>query len=262
MEYGNETNSTLNNFFYGALMVQNPVQFSYRSDAISANTRLSKSHYTDHHLYRVEWEPPSNNGTGGYVRWYVDNQFTFGIRGDNLNLTKTQIPSEPMYMIMNTAISSTWGFPYCPKTNKCCTCFECGNPKCSCGLPQGFCQNLPAHMTIDYVRVYQAFGSTTQNVGCSTADRPTKRFIEAHSMRYKTYLQQQALLPIQNGGAPCQSNSQCGKGICNAGQCVCNAGYTGPACLASDGYYNVMPPQKTLPGMLLSHIRLVIVDGC
>lgn len=211
---------------------------------------LTKSHYTNQHRYRVEWEPPAEDGSGGYVRWFVDGQFTYGIEASVLNLTQTQIPSEPMYLIMNTAISGTWGFPPCPLGCN-CKCLECGNPGCICGLPQGFCQNFPAHMEIDYVRVYQAYNSSKQNLGCSTKERPTKRFIEAHKTRYKTSSQAEPLLPIQQGGASCRVQFDCGgpgKGTCVGGSCQCNVGYTGPTCRAPNGYYNDVPPPEKLPG--------------
>lgn len=230
-------------------MVQNPVQYSYQSDAISANMHLSESYYNSQHIYRVEWEPPFANGTGGYVRWFVDGKFAFGIKAESLNLTQTQIPSEPMYMIMNTAVSKTWGFPACPSYCK-CKCFECGNANCECGLPSGFCQNFPNHFEIDYVRVYQAFNSSSQSLGCSTKDRPTKRFIEAHRMRYMTSAQTSPLLPIKVGGASCQATSECGgpsRGTCAYGTCKCMPGFTGPSCLAHDGFYNMMPPPQILP---------------
>jgi len=239
----------LNNFFYGTTLIQKPAIRSYQSDAISGNTDLTKSHYESQHTYRIEWEPPSLSGEGGYVRWFIDGKFAFGITGEVLNLTRTQIPSEPMYLIMNTAISSSWGFPGCPDGCD-CSCYECGKTGCTCGLPQGFCGNLPAHFLIDYVRVYQAKNSTKQVVGCSPPHRPTKKFIEAHKDRYKTSSDSEPLRPIQNGGASCNVASDCGgseKGICHHGRCQCGSGYTGPACLAPDGFYDNLPPPKEIP---------------
>lgn len=71
-----------------------------------------------------------------------------------------KIPSEPAYVIMNTAMSPTWGFPEgetgCPDHCS-CKCYDCLDlsGKCSCGFATGFCSSLPAHFLIDYVRIYQ-----------------------------------------------------------------------------------------------------------
>ncbi len=89
------------------------------ADAISANTALNHTHFNSMHTYRLEWEPgdpdfnysndnSEHSSTNGYMRWYVDDEFIFGIDGSALNVTGSMIPSEPMYLIMNTAISSTW----------------------------------------------------------------------------------------------------------------------------------------------------------
>ena len=62
------------------------------------------------------------------------------------------------YLLFNTAVSSTWGFPSpCPEDCP-CTCFDCRAPACACAVPANMCSNLPAHMLIDYVRVYQDSG--------------------------------------------------------------------------------------------------------
>ena len=45
------------------------------------------------------------------IRWYLDDEFIYGIRANALNETGAVIPEEPMYILLNTAISSTWGFP-------------------------------------------------------------------------------------------------------------------------------------------------------
>ena len=65
-----------------------------------------------------EWEVPEeaskeNNYTKnyGYIRWYLDEQFVLEVKGEGLNASGTgaEISSEPMYMLLNTAISSQWG---------------------------------------------------------------------------------------------------------------------------------------------------------
>ena len=78
---------------------------SYVADALSANTNLYETHFTEQHKYRLEWLP----GEDGYLRWYLDDKFLYGIDASALNLTGGIIPEEPMYLLLNTAISSTWG---------------------------------------------------------------------------------------------------------------------------------------------------------
>ena len=89
-----------------------------------------------------------------------------------------------MYLILNTAISSTWGFPTpCPDGCAYCqpdnadddfvgspgkdggtadsdsgadrNCYDCRRSECACSMPSDMCSNFPASFLIDYVRVYQ-----------------------------------------------------------------------------------------------------------
>lgn len=253
LEYGNSSTPVdLNPFFYGVTLVHKPKSRTYQADAISANMQLNDTHYQHQHVYRVEWEPPADDGTGGYVRWYTDGDFVFGISARSLDITGTEIPSEPMYLIMNTAVSSHWGFP-APCPDGCdCECFECSNPECMCGMPEGYCDNIPASFEIDYVRVYQAIDEPKHILGCSPEKRPSATFIEGHLKRYKSETQRRPLEPVQNGGALCSADSDCGgfnQGLCGTqGTCVCSHFFTGPRCLAHSGTYDVDtgPPAKHL----------------
>ena len=79
-----------------------------------------------------------------------------------------QIPSEPQYVILNTAMSSSWGFPSCPRGCG-CDCFDCGDPggrlgPCGCGIAEGFCESLPAHFLVDHVRIWQRSDDKHQKV--------------------------------------------------------------------------------------------------
>ncbi|KAG7346780.1 beta-glucan synthesis-associated protein (SKN1)-domain containing protein [Nitzschia inconspicua] len=243
MEYNNHnlTKSELNPFFYGVTLVHEPKAYTYQADALSANLGLNSSHYTKQHIYRVEWEPPEESGTGGYIRWYTDDVFVYGISGSNLNITGTEIPSEAMYLLMNTAVASSWGFPApCPEGCT-CECFECGNPDCACALPTGYCENFPAFFDIDYVRVYQAVGEDKHTLGCSPKNRPTNLFIKGHRKRYMDIGDKAPLQPVTAGGAECHTNKDCGghaQGECSSlGFCVCGKHYTGPSCLAHAGFF-------------------------
>jgi beta-glucan synthesis-associated protein KRE6 len=234
--------SDLNPFFYGTTLVHQPKMFSYQADALSANTQLNHSHYQTQHAYRLEWEPPEANGTGGYLKWFTDEEYVFGIFGKSLELTQTEIPSEPMYFIINTAVSSHWGFPQpCPEGCG-CSCYECGNPDCACGLPEGYCNNFPASFEIDYVRVYQAKNESKHFLGCDPPHRPTDLWIKGHADRYMEPNQRHPLEEIQRGSGVCTKPTDCGgisRGICTSKQtCHCKEEWTGPHCLAHDAFYD------------------------
>jgi hypothetical protein len=243
MEYNDDnlTKSELNPFFYGVTLVHKLKSYTYQADALSANRGLNTSHYTNQHIYRVEWEPPAKDGIGGYIRWYTDGVLMYGIDGSNLHTTGSEIPSEAMYLLMNTAVASSWGFPApCPEGCK-CKCFECGNPDCDCALPTGYCENFPASFEIDYVRVFQAKTEEKHTLGCSPVDRPTSLFIKGHRKRYMETGDALPLQSIGKGGNTCRDNSECGtfkNGYCSSrGFCVCKKDFTGPNCLAHAGFY-------------------------
>lgn len=251
MEYSdsNETRSELNPFFYGVTLEHKPKSFTYQADALSANLGLNKSYYSRPQTYRVEWEPPEEDGTGGYIKWYTNGNFIYGIHGENLNITGSEIPSEAMYMIMNTAVASSWGFPApCPEGCD-CDCFECGDSKCECAIPEGYCSNFPASFEIDYVRLYQAKDEPKHILGCSPEKKPTKLFIEGHEKRYMEDGDKRPLEPVTSGGAPCSKSLHCGgksRGRCSdRGLCVCEINFTGPSCLAHAGYYKAESVSQT-----------------
>lgn len=258
LEYGSN-NTQLNPFFYGVLLEHEPKKFfTYQSDAISANTVITKDFFQHHHKYRVEWEPPHTDGTGGYLKWYLDGKFLYGIKGEILGFSGAEIPSEPMYLLMNTAVASSWGFPKpCPAGCD-CKCYECGNSECACGMPDGFCENVPASFEIDYVRAYQAKNESKHVLGCSTKLRPTAKFIMGHKKDYSNSEagQKEPLRPIQRGGGYCNKDKDCGyptKGSCSIGKhCVCEDGYTGPMCLSHAGFDdNPLPAEELVVSRLL-----------
>lgn len=244
MEYNhdNETRSELNPFFYGVTLVHKPKSYTYQADALSANIGLHKANYAKQQTYRIEWEPPEEDGTGGYIRWYTNGVFRYSIKGENLNITGAEIPNEAMYLIMNTAVASSWGFPAPCPSGCTCECFECGNPDCACALPSGYCDNFPASFEIDYVRVYQAKSEPKHTLGCSPEKKPTELFIKGHESRYMEPGDKRPLEPVRKGGALCTEASQCGgnhHGHCSdRGFCVCSKNFTGPACLAHAGFYD------------------------
>jgi hypothetical protein len=90
ISYG--ANTSLNIFFYGVHLQGVTNERSYVTDAISANHDLTKQHFDEQHVYRVEWQP----GEEGYIAWYLDGQFVYRIGADALQLTGAMIPEEPM----------------------------------------------------------------------------------------------------------------------------------------------------------------------
>jgi len=227
LSYG--INTTLNIYFYGLQLASTSTGASYATDSISSNTNLNPTHFNDFHTYTLEWQPktylksttrhksgrrndvPSNTGanseegedilhnesesattetSAGWLAWYLDGHFLFRIDGDALDVTGAIIPEEPMYVILNTAISSTWGFPapcpegcpYCQPDNSdddsvsdafdssfpagsgsTSNCYDCRRTECACSMPADMCSNFPASFLIDYVRVYQTDDSHTHD---------------------------------------------------------------------------------------------------
>ncbi|KAI2498624.1 Beta-glucan synthesis-associated protein (SKN1) [Fragilaria crotonensis] len=226
---------------------------------------------SDQHVYRVEWEPPEEDGSGGYIKWFIDGDLTYGVSGKSLEITGSEIPSEPMYLLMNTAVSSNWGFPKpCPDGCK-CTCYHCDDPDCFCALPQGYCSNFPATFEIDHVRVYQAVNDSKQVLGCSTRKRPTDLFIKGHARRYMAEGDTMPLQPVRRGGGTCSDDNDCGgpnKGTCTEKKhCECLEEFTGPSCLAHAGFYDhedveVLPPfhfdlMYVPPGLVIIVVGLI-----
>jgi hypothetical protein len=241
---------SLNEYFFGTHTYDKNKTLSYQTDTVSVNVWLNESFYTDFHKYRIEWEPPVENmrespsdiSRAGYIKWFIDSKLIAGMSGDDLQkVSETEIPSEPMYILFNQALSKDWGFPdawflNCPKK-----CWSCLDPLCECALPKRFCQkNIPASFEIDYVRVYQDSDDPNHILGCSPPSRPTAEWIEGHEERYILWHSPpgtKPLLPVENGGMDCSDDESCGRGYCDSNTlvCRCYAGWTGPKCLAVYG---------------------------
>jgi len=54
------------------------------------------------------------------MHWFIDGELILAIDGHVItNVTGAEIPSEPLSIIMNTAVSKQWGFPStCPSSCK------------------------------------------------------------------------------------------------------------------------------------------------
>ena len=248
-------NASLNILFYGAYnhfrSGVNPRKTDYWSDAISYNRQLTAEHFNKSHVFRLEWDVPTET-TDGYLHWFINNELILAINGTGVKEAGlgSAISSEPSYILMNTAISKQWGFPKTCPTNCDCKEFDCHSTdwQSTCGFSDGFCDMMkksPPQYKINWVRVYQDPANPVHKVGCSTPERPTRRYIDGNADAYKTEYDAIPLQPIQRGGGSCDpgavglSPSSCGgieRGTCTAGRvCDCQAGWTGPHCLAHDG---------------------------
>lgn len=74
---------------------------------------------------------------------------------------------------------------FCP-----CETYNCRSTEWAdkCGFSEGFCTMMEKEtpeFKINWIRVYQDPNDETQKVGCSTPERPTKRFIEGNADQYK-----------------------------------------------------------------------------
>ena len=244
-------NTSINPFFYGTYLgvtkpgepVTRGAKQAFQADAVGVAHQLTPSHFNRTHTFRLEWQP----GPGGRIDWFSKGHrinATFSMMGDGLghdwvhayglqddvlkNLMGSQIPNEPTYLIMNTAVSSTWGFPYDTPT-WCKKCYDCDDPKCSCTFAPGFCEMLrkgDVAMKIDSIRVYQsnnpdAHVGNNHTLGCDPPEYPTKGWIEGHSYRYMrnapfSYEDTWGhLRNVLRGGGSCKTDSDCGGDIKN-----------------------------------------------
>lgn len=247
-------NASLNLYFFGTHTYDPNKTTAYQTDSVSVNYWLNESFYQQQHTYRIEWEPPVEHmenspsalSRGGYLKWFIDGQMISAIVGDKLQqVSETEIPSEPMYILLNQALSKDWGFPDPWFLNCKHKCWKCSDPKCKCAMPPHFCQeNIPAVFEIDYVRVYQVKNEPKHTLGCSPPNRPTAEWIQGHEERYILWNSPEGttpLKPIQRGGMECNNHSDCGgkeRGVCGVGgnddnkECLCRPKWTGPNCLS------------------------------
>lgn len=242
-------NTSINPFFYGTYLAKTkpgePVtrtkNQAFQADAVGAAHQLTPSHFKKVHTFRLEWQP----GPGGRIDWYSKGHrinSTLSIEGDGLGedwvhafgvkdkslkgLMGSQIPIEPSYLIMNTAVSSTWGFPF-DTPESCEKCYDCDDPKCSCAFAPGFCKMLretDVAMFVDSVRLYQsrdpsAHVGANHTVGCDPLEYPTKEWIKGHSYKYMRNPpfsfedKGHPLKNVQIGGGECDSGNDCGAHI-------------------------------------------------
>ena len=63
-------------------------------------TTIDENYFKTFKKFRLEWQP----GPEGYVHWYIDGIYRFGIEASSLTPWDTKIPDEPSYVIINTGV--------------------------------------------------------------------------------------------------------------------------------------------------------------
>ncbi|KAE9276355.1 hypothetical protein PF001_g26165 [Phytophthora fragariae] len=195
-------------------------QFNYQMDAISANWPVQLGAYTDFVTYQLEWV----TGKNGY----------------NVNKTNPQkiMLEEPMYLIFNVALSSSWGATP-PNAGKECR-GDGSDPEAN-----KICDAFPLYLKIDYIRLYQDLADDLDadnymQLGCDPKSHPTKKWIDAHIDEYQDDDNHHKEVA---GKAFCKTNHDCtiggnlGKTLLKTGKCVksrCQCSYAslwgGPRC--------------------------------
>ncbi|TMW55480.1 hypothetical protein Poli38472_010362 [Pythium oligandrum] len=211
--------------------------FNYQMDALSANAGLPLAAYTGYMKYQLEWV----TGRNGYVRWMIEGVPIYEIPAEavenppqddaNSNPKKLML-EEPMYVIFNVALSTSWGSKP-PNPGKPCR-GDGTNSKTN-----KICDAFPMYLKIDYIRIYQDTSkNSSMSVGCDPASHPTKQWIDDHLEWYED--SKNKVIEVR-GGAPCQSNDDCTvstvsvasiiTGKCKNNKCVCTQNsWAGPRC--------------------------------
>ncbi|KAF1779513.1 Concanavalin A-like lectin/glucanase domain [Phytophthora cactorum] len=200
--------------------------FNYQMDAISSNWPVQLGAYTDYLVYQVEWV----TGKNGYVRWMLEGSPLFEVPSASItnvpqNANKTN-PSkimleEPMYIIANVALSSSWGATP-PNPGKACRANGTDT------VVNKICDSFPMYMKIDYIRLYQDLADDLDadnymHVGCDPKTHPTKQWIDAHIDEYEDNDNKWEEV---NGKAFCKTHDDCtiggtmGRTSVKTGKCV------------------------------------------
>ncbi|GMF42562.1 unnamed protein product [Phytophthora fragariaefolia] len=212
-------------------------EFAYQMDAISSNWEVHMAAYLDWVTYSLEWVM----GDSGYIRWEVEGQVIFEIPAESIsnppqdkgqmNPKKLMI-EEPMYIIFNVALSSSWGSS--PPSAGSGDCYGDGSD----ATTNAICDSFPMYMKIDYIRLYQdTSDGTDMAIGCDPSTHPTKQWIEEH---IDDYTDTDNPYTAVSGMAFCKTDDDCSidsstavsTGSCNSdGRCECSTdSWTGPRC--------------------------------
>ncbi|KAL0949252.1 hypothetical protein HGRIS_009330 [Hohenbuehelia grisea] len=112
-------------------------------------------------IYAFEYKPGFDDA---YITWVSDNKisWTLNVAGlgpdEQTQISARPVPQEPMYIIANLGMSKNFG-----------------------EVDVAHLQ-FPAHMRVDYIRVYQP--KDRINIGCNPKDFPTAAYISKHAEAY------------------------------------------------------------------------------
>ncbi|KAJ7144959.1 glycoside hydrolase family 16 protein [Mycena crocata] len=164
-EFDNTTSST---------PIQNPTTTKFNSykgnvyqQTVSAMTYIDDKFYNGNAYapYGIEWYSNPNKRGSGYINWLFNGAKTWTLTPDTIGpdsqsqISQRLISEEPMYMVFNLGMSP--GFQH-----------------------QDFKHMVfPAHMLIDYVRVYQLPG-VNDGMTCDPPKYPTANYIKQHLQAY------------------------------------------------------------------------------
>uniref|UniRef100_K3X0F5 GH16 domain-containing protein n=1 Tax=Globisporangium ultimum (strain ATCC 200006 / CBS 805.95 / DAOM BR144) TaxID=431595 RepID=K3X0F5_GLOUD len=192
--------------------------------------------YLDYLVYQLEWVM----GNQGYVRWMLEGHPVFEIPASAItnppqdakksNPVKIMI-EEPMYMIFNAALSSTWGTKP-PNPGQPCR----GDGKDE--ETNRICDSFPMYLKIDYIRIYQDTSATSaMQVGCDPKSHPTKQWIQDN---IEAYQDRDNMVVDVSGKGFCQSHDDCTiansitTGWCVNQRCKCmGEDWIGPRCTST-----------------------------
>ncbi|KAF9474222.1 glycoside hydrolase family 16 protein [Pholiota conissans] len=115
-------------------------------------------------LRSIDSSPTSVGFDNGYITWISSGQPSWTLKSPgmganaNVQIGARPVSTEPMYLIMNLGMSRSFG---------------------DVDLDH---LTFPAHMMVDYIRVYQPKNAI--NIGCDPKGFPTKDYIERHIGAY------------------------------------------------------------------------------
>ncbi|XP_006461090.1 hypothetical protein AGABI2DRAFT_204568 [Agaricus bisporus var. bisporus H97] len=148
-----------------AISQQNSYVGGITQQATSVTTRTDPNSYEfsggRYATYGFEYKPGFDEG---YITWISSGEMAWTLRGPGLGpdpsvqIGARPVSQEPMYLIMNLGMSKNFG------------------PVDLENLP------FPAHMRVDYVRVYQPEDAI--NIGCDPKEFPTADYINKYIEAY------------------------------------------------------------------------------
>jgi len=157
--------------------------------AVSAKVNTSDTAYQhtggEYDTYAFEYVPGKSEDS--YITWFMSDKPVVDLNASAIGPNKATevgarlIPDEPMYLILNLGMSSSFVWINWDEIDK------------------DFDQ--PYEMRVDYVRVYQDEDSISpDSISCNPKDRPTKEYIERHLEAYTNPLLTSWDLPADQGG--------------------------------------------------------------